>query len=182
MAALITISSGRSQAAPDLVDLLLACHERIRRFVGAARQVGEQLAAPHDQIVEVCRQVERYVTESLPLHVADEEQSILPRLCGRAADVDRALATMADQHARHELPLAALVRAVAAVGQSPDDKRLREPLAAAARDLEREFAEHLALEESIIFPAIRRLLAADVQAQIAAELRHRRALEHDPTR
>lgn len=54
----------------DLVDQLLACHERIRRFIA--------LAARPDCDAESRAAVIRYFTEALPLHVADEEELIAP--------------------------------------------------------------------------------------------------------
>jgi hemerythrin-like domain-containing protein len=174
---LIKLSTARKTMPLDLVDLLLECHERIRRFTGLAREVGIRFEAPSSEVVEACASVERYFSEALPLHVADEEHSILPRLQGKSADVDLALKAMAEQHARHEPLLRALLDASALVRATPHDRALRSALADAASSLDQEFAEHLGLEESQIFPAIRRLLEAEVQAQILSELRARRTHE-----
>lgn len=164
----------RRRGSPDLVDLLLECHQRIRSFISLARSAGGRVDAQPEQIAEACSQVERYFTEALPLHVADEEESILPRLRGRSPDIDRALASMHAQHSQHEPKLRVLLSAVSAVRKAPEDAGLRTSLAAAAVDLEQEFAEHLELEESSIFPAVRGLLPEAVQTQIMGELRARR--------
>ncbi len=173
---LISIGKSPKAEALDLVDVLLECHERIRRFTSMARAVAERADLPADEAIEACARVERYFGEALPLHVCDEEQSVLPRLRGVEPELDRALATMAEQHASHEPKLDALERASAAVRAAPGDPRLRAALADAARELEREFDEHLALAESIVFPAIRRLLPVPAQAEIIAELRLRRSV------
>lgn len=165
-----------SGAPADLVDLLLECHDRIRSFVALARQAARRVDAPEDQIVEACLRVERYFSEALPLHVADEEQSVLPRIRGRSEDIDSALETMQGQHTQHEPKLRALLAASVAVREAPQDPDRRASLTAAAEQLEREFDEHLALEEAIIFPAIRRLLSSAVQAEMIKELRGRRGV------
>lgn len=169
--------STRPRARPDdLVDLLGECHERIRRFVTLARRAAELRHEPADQIARACADVERYFIEALPLHVADEEQSIAPRLRGRSTDVDEALAVMARQHRTHDSNLGILLCAAAEVRADPCNATAREKLADAARDLDVEFEEHLALEESVIFPAIRAFLSEETQAQIMGELRLRRRL------
>jgi hemerythrin-like domain-containing protein len=158
----------------DLVDLLLECHERIRRFVALARAAGEAESASEEQVREACASVERYFGEALPLHVRDEEESILPRLRNQSAEIDQALTTMHAQHAEHELPLRAMLSACATLREAPTDPARREALASAAAELERAFAVHLRLEETLLFPVIRSALPDSVQADIVRELRRRR--------
>lgn len=157
---------GEREPEGDVVDSLLACHRRIRSFLALAARVG-QGGDPADQVAEACGQIGRYFREALPRHVADEEESILPRLRGRDADLDAALAAMQEQHSEHEAHLAELAAALA-------NPAARARIAAAAAALEQSFAPHLELEEAIIFPGIRRLLSAGELADIAAEVRSRR--------
>src|SRR5690606_21064266 len=119
---------------------LLACHERIRRFVAMAFATATREEAPASDIAEACARVRRYFTEALPLHVADEELSVLPRLRGTSAEVDAALATMQEQHARHQPLLGRLLELTEAVGQEPSDARRKEQLACVALELEQQFA------------------------------------------
>lgn len=156
----------RGHGDGDVVDSLLACHHRIRSFLALAARVG-QGGDPADQIAQACGQIARYFREALPLHVADEEESILPRLHGRDAGVDGALAAMQEQHSEHAAQLAELAAALAEPGS-------RARIAAAAAALEAAFAPHLDLEEAVVFPAIRQLLSARELADIAAEIRARR--------
>jgi iron-sulfur cluster repair protein YtfE (RIC family) len=159
----------------DLLALLLDCHERIRRFAALARTAGERGNAPEAQVVDACASVERYFTQALPLHVQDEEESILPRLRGLAPEVDRALDDMASQHTAHALHLPAMLAASASVRAEPSAPDRRAALAEVAVALEQELESHLQLEETVIFPAIRALLPAAVQAEIVKELRARRS-------
>ncbi len=164
---IVRIGEGRGEGqGGDVVDSLLACHRRIRSFLALAARAGRG-DDPAEQIAEACGQIGRYFREAMPLHVADEEESILPRLRGRDAAVDHALAAMQEQHGEHEPHLAEMLSAVA------------EPLAcariaAAAAALDDALAPHLELEEAILFPAIRRLLDERELADIAAEIRARR--------
>jgi iron-sulfur cluster repair protein YtfE (RIC family) len=111
----------------------------------------------------------------LPLHVRDEEESTLPRLRAHSPEVDRALDRMDAEHDEHGPKLAALLRACAAVRGAPHERALRVALLEVARELEQDFQAHLELEETVLFPAIRASLSADVQAEIVRELRARRS-------
>jgi iron-sulfur cluster repair protein YtfE (RIC family) len=172
-----TIGRGPRQVNHDLVDLLLECHERIRAFGALARKLGEQSDFGSDDVVEASLGVVRYFTQALPLHVQDEEQSILPRLKGKQPAVDAALAQMQAQHASHQRPLE---RVVAICGdlarRATGAPELGAELHGLAQRLERELLEHLELEETVIFPAITLHLSADEQAAIVRELRARRQL------
>lgn len=176
---LFNLSKRRDAGPADLVALLAACHERIRRFVALAHRVATHEDAPGDEITAACEQVDRYFTLALPLHVADEEESIAPRLRGRSSAVDGALDTMKRQHRAHEPELVAFLRAVGAVGRDPGDEAAKAALLERARDLDAELTEHLEMEETVLFPAIREHLSPDVQAEIVAELRKRRG-DPDP--
>lgn len=157
-----------------LVDLLLDCHERIRSFTALAMAVGERRDLPEADVVDGCARVERYFVEALPLHEADEEESVLPRLRKRSPELDRALETMRAQHTEHHALVRALLGAAQAAGQQPGDGARRAALAAAAGELGLAFERHLELEERVILPALRELPEAE-QAAITRELRARRA-------
>lgn len=157
------------------MDLLVECHQRIRSFAALARKVSEQSDYGSDDVVEACLGVVRYFTQALPLHVEDEEQSILPRLVGKQSTVDEALTLMHSQHVSHERPLERLVALCGDMAKrSANVGELGADLPLLAQTLEHELLEHLALEESVIFPAIKRYLSGDEQAEIVRELRARR--------
>lgn len=167
------ITLGRRAPAPtDLVGHLLACHERIRKFVALAATAGST-DGRDAEVVEACSVVERYFERALPLHVEDEEQSVLPRLRGRRVEVDQALRTMEAQHRVHAPLIEELLVASRSVRRSPGEAAGRERLRVAAAQLAAEFEPHLTIEERIIFPAIS-LLGPEAQAQIRDEQRARR--------
>ncbi|MBL8623303.1 MAG: hemerythrin domain-containing protein [Myxococcales bacterium] len=153
-----------------MVAALLACHERIHRFTALAARLGTPDGTAAER-AEAAAGVVRYFTVALPLHAADEDASLAPRLAGGDPAVDAALAQMTAEHVAHAAPLARVVDAartiVAAPATVPPD------LAAAAAALAALFTAHLALEERAIFPAIA-ALPAEVQATIRAEMLARR--------
>lgn len=158
----------------ELVDLLLACHGRIRHFLDVAVAIGELAGASNDDVVEASANVRRYFADALPLHVEDEEEGVLPRLQGRSAALDAALARMSAEHEEH-LPLQRRLLALcAALPDRPGDANARAELGRAARDLRAALEPHLRAEESVVFAAIRELLSAEERAAIVTELRARR--------
>jgi iron-sulfur cluster repair protein YtfE (RIC family) len=165
---------GRKQHSEELVDLLLACHGRIRTFIELAIAIGERPDASADDIADGSTRVQRYFSEALPLHVEDEEEGVLPRLHGRSPVVDAALDRMCEEHDQHEAPLRQLLALCASLRSTPGDATARAALAGAGRQLLAALEPHLEAEERVIFPAIRALLTADEQREIVGELRARR--------
>jgi hemerythrin-like domain-containing protein len=166
---------GKPPAPEDAVALLLECHGRIRSFLDLARRLGVARDVPLDVVADAAGRLHRYFSLALPLHARDEEDSVLPRLAGREREVDRELQAMRREHAEHQDPLRRLLRASVVLASSPSRlPDLAPAVAEAARDLSSHFEVHLAREESVIFPAVRRLLGPVADAEIVAEIRARR--------
>jgi iron-sulfur cluster repair protein YtfE (RIC family) len=165
---------GGTTAPEDAVALLLECHTRIRAFLALARRIAEVDGA--EGVAEAAGRVRRYFTEALPLHAQDEEESIQPRLRGRDPSVDAELDAMTAEHRQHERPLATLVAACEEIARVPVRLAELQPIVArAAGELAGHFEEHLAREETVIFPAMRRLLDPAADAAVVREIRARRA-------
>jgi iron-sulfur cluster repair protein YtfE (RIC family) len=167
------VSIGKRQRTGELVESLLECHGRIREFCELARALGQRRDLAASDVVDGCARVERYFVEALPLHVEDEERSILPRLQGRRADLDQALLRMQAEHEQHQHLLAELLSACRALAAAPELPRWREALTSAALALSQEFEPHLRLEELLIFPELGQLSEAE-RGIIKQELRARR--------
>lgn len=169
------IGSTPRREPEGITELLLACHERIRTFAALAIRLGEARELPADQVRDAAHRVRRYFAEALPLHVEDEEHTVLPRLRGRSPELDAALARMHHEHAEHGPQLTTLVATCEALEAAPERfEELRGILHETATALQREFEAHLHLEETVIVPAIARWLPAGEQAEMLAELRARR--------
>jgi len=161
----------RREAVTGARELLLECHERIRRFTALAEKLAAA-DAPAEELGEAARSLVRYFSLSLPLHVQDEDLSLRPRL-ERVAEIPE-LADMSAQHEAIEARLAELIPRWQRVAEGPSERdALRETLASGARALADQMDAHLALEERAILPAMDRLAPAELDA-IAAEMRARR--------
>jgi iron-sulfur cluster repair protein YtfE (RIC family) len=161
----------------DAVDLLTGCQDRIRHFTAVAVKLAHAQGAAPDEIRQAAAGVHRYYTVSLPLHEADEEQTLRPRLEAVADEKARhALLAMSDQHMAIDdllerlLPLLVMVRnnpdALAAAGAE---------LCAITKALNEMFRAHLQMEEEVIFPAIRSALGEATQAELLREMQARRS-------
>jgi iron-sulfur cluster repair protein YtfE (RIC family) len=169
------IKIGPTEEPTDIVDLLVECHGRIRSFIGLAQRLATAQEVTPEEVRDAAARVVRYFREALPLHVADEEQSILPRLSGKTPDLDAALADMRNEHAEHEPHLESLLDTCRVLQTSPERlNEFRQTLQAAASTLEKEFVTHLEKEEQVILPAIRELATPEERAAMLQELRARR--------
>lgn len=168
------VQLGAPRPSSELVDLLLACHGRIRKFTQLAARLAAARGAPEAELAELAAQIRRYFTVSFPLHVADEDDHLGPRLAGTSAEVDDALARMHAEHTAHAAPVARLVAICDELEHAPARQMaLAAELAEVAAALDAAFAPHLALEERVVFPALARLPAAERDA-LRDALRERR--------
>lgn len=170
---------------PGAFDLLLECHERIRRFTSMAEwlahatpaTVAPEHGAPEAAVKETAEAVLRYFTVALPHHSADEDRSLAPRMLALPLgdELASAVRRMTDQHTTLEETIASLVPAWRAVAADP--AALLEHSAPMARHVERLrglWDTHLHLEEMIVFPAARLRIAASDQREMLLEMRARR--------
>lgn len=170
---LITLGA-KPEASDAPLELLEACHGRIRRFLSLARAVAER-DLPTAEAVEVAGQVVRYFRVAFPLHLLDEDRSLLPRLLGREAAVDAALERMRSEHPVVDAQLEPLVvhcEAIQRAGEASAERRAA--MVELLPSLEQAFEAHLMHEEQVLFPAARRLLSPAEQGALREELRARR--------
>lgn len=147
----------------DARTLLAECHDRIRRHCRGLRALIEDAGAPEPVRRATARACARYFGEALPLHAADEEGSILPRLA--PAPVDEEL------HRQHEEIEAALPALVAALRRRSEGDPAPELAGLGPPFVERLLA-HIALEEAALFPRLGGL----PQAEVVTEMRRRRGM------
>jgi hemerythrin-like domain-containing protein len=156
--------------------LLGDCHRRIERFLGVlltlsrTRQGGPLEPAEAGSL----RTALEYFRTAAPLHTADEEESLFPRL--RAAG---ALDSLDGLEADHEVSAAAHAE-VDALGQAWLDATSL-PLASAQRmagllqQLSNTYTSHIAIEDKEVFPAAGRVLSLEQIAIVGREMENRRA-------
>lgn len=159
-----------------LVDILADCHTHIRRFADLAVAVGERTDIGGAVVANAAGRVERYFAKAFPLHVEDEEASILPRLRGRSSRIDAALARMREQHDAYDVLLDQVCAYAFALRSTPDDRTERDALASVARPLRAFLNEHLAAEEKVLFPEIREQLSRAEERLVRREMEDRRRI------
>jgi hemerythrin-like domain-containing protein len=168
-------------AAPkteSATDLLLGCHQRIRHFTDVALRLATLAGATDADVASAAAAVHRYYTVGLPLHEADENETVYPRLARVAADeLAAANQAMYDQHRELDALIADLVPLWAELMQHP--RRLSElqpRLQPLTERLSQLWNTHLDLEEATVFPAMGGSLSAADLAAMAAEMRARRVM------
>lgn len=163
-------------AAPlrDVVEVLLEAHVELRHHLAHADSLSQASATAMAR--ESAETISDYFEWVLPMHCADEEASLAPRLKGRHPVIDQALAQMERQHHAMLAPVARLRLLCRLISRDVNRlNALRFELAAAADDVRACVGEHQALEESMLFPALKRLLFVDELESITAEMFQRRA-------
>ncbi len=169
------IGIGGGAPGESLEALLLACHARIRHFSALAVAVGEAEQAAPQELSRSCERILRYFREALPLHVRDEEESLLPRLLGKEAALDAALQALRAEHEAHGPALKEVLGLCERLQQAPaDGVELQRSLSQVAVKLQREFEAHLRAEEQMIFPRLGAYLTPQEQLVVVNEMRDRR--------
>jgi hemerythrin-like domain-containing protein len=160
----------------DAVDLLTGCHDRIRHFTGVAVKLAHAQSAAPDEIVRAAAAVHRYYSISLPLHEADEEETLRPRLDAAGDEMVRhALLAMHDQHMAIDDLLERLLPLLMMVQNNPDTLHAAGPeMCSITNALEEMFQAHLKMEEEVIFPAIRERVSKDARQEMLHEMQERR--------
>jgi len=160
----------------EVTGLLVGCHQRIRHFTSIAGKLAHAQAAEHDEIRSAADAVYRYYSVSLPLHEADEEDSLRPRLDHIAgARLQHALAAMHDQHLAIDDLLERLLPLLRMVGKNPATLAdAGAEMCSITKTLAEVFEAHLQMEEGVIFPAIGQLLSPDDREALLREMRERR--------
>lgn len=149
----------------DPLEVLDACHDRVRRFTGLAVRIAERLQAggADDEAREAARSVMRYFDEAGPNHHRDEQEDLLPILMAHAPDV------AARVHADHR----ALEMLWAEVRQKLESSSLDVPLAQA---FAHAYRAHIAFEESALLPLARRVLDEAALEKLGRSMAARRGV------
>jgi hemerythrin-like domain-containing protein len=155
--------------------LLRDCHRRIERFLNvlltlsATRQGGPLEPAEAGSL----RAALDYFRNAAPQHTADEEESLFPRM--RAAGAMTSLDALESDHrisaAAHD-EVDALGRCWLEAGSLPAESAQR--MTGLLKQLADTYAGHIAMEDSEVFPAARRVLSNEALAAVGREMKNRR--------
>lgn len=175
----ISANPEKDATAPSSpVEMLLGCHARIRHFVQLSRTLAGADAVAPQEVAEAAAALFRYFNHALPLHEADESETLFPRLrdaLPQGGLVREAAEAMVEQHKAIDELVAELLAMCASLGRHPEclpslARRLEDLTCA----LEQVFAAHLRLEETVIFPALGELLTAAQMDEMTHEMNQRR--------
>ncbi|MBI2388594.1 MAG: hemerythrin domain-containing protein [Deltaproteobacteria bacterium] len=158
------------------VDLFHGFHVRVRRFVRVAARLTNAVALPAPEIREMAHAAERSFWIGVPLHAEDEDRSMTPRLrlSSSGPEVLDAIDRIAEEHPAVDRVSEDLAHVLRLVADAPRLLRsLRGELSDRVREAETLLLDHLALEERVIFPALRTALADAENATLLAECRSR---------
>jgi iron-sulfur cluster repair protein YtfE (RIC family) len=155
----------------DAFAILHDCHEHILERLARLEGLGHELQDAdvlEERHMAVVGDVLSFLHTAIPIHSADEERTLFPRL--RVAQPmlgHTPMDCLEREHVDHAAQLAALERAIV--------KRDPAAIARAALAVVGSYREHIAKEEEVLFPWARELLGdpALVQA-MTREMRERR--------
>lgn len=166
--------TSKTRAHRDVVELLLEAHTDVRQVLAVADALCHQSATPTAR--EAAQQIADFVASALPMHLADEDESISRRLAGRNRVVDAALEQMHREHVALDAAVARLRLLCTSIARDVNRLHaLRFELGSAAEDLRARMERHQSFEESAVLPALKRLLYADELDDIASEMVARRS-------
>ena len=179
----MTEPPSRTSGFEHPLELWEACHERVRRMNELlVRLVGHIREHGIDEQARVTAQsIRRYFTEASPLHHMDEERDLFPCLLAHTAArppsiaAERVAGAIATLEAEHQeirqmwMELAPMLQDV----EQGDASRLDDALVAAFVS---RYRAHLALEEEVIGPALKRQLSQKDLARIGIAMAGRRGL------
>lgn len=164
--------------------MLEACHERVQRTLGLLARLRAHVLqhGADDNARQAARDVLRYFDMAAPLHHQDEELHVFPLLMAHATVEVQALvqrlhtdhAHMAADWAAARAPLQALVDRLPGEEVGPKPPIFSQHDNAAFDRFATRYADHIAAEEGIAYPAALQLLPPATLASIGREMAARR--------
>ena len=157
-------------------DLLEACHERVLRSLALLQKLQDYLHDHRcdDSARQAARDVLRYFELAAPLHHEDEELHVFPPLLERGgADTVAAVRQLQQDHEAMSANWQAARALLQALAEGSQEAFSAPDEAVLAR-FAGVYAEHIRLEEDLVYPAARALLAPEAAQAMGAEMRRRR--------
>ncbi len=159
------------------LDILHACHDRVRRSLALLREIGERVATGRVDVGVhgAAADVLHYFDRAAPLHHEDEEQHIFPCVLAHTSDaaVRAAVMRLQEDHLTMEALWVRLRVPLAALANGRDEAYDASQRAAAARFCAL-YGRHAKCEDEVVFPLAAELLADDVRHAAAQEMVRRR--------
>lgn len=159
----------------DPIELLVACHDKVRHFTGLAERLASHVTqhGADKQAAEAARAVLRYFEMAAPHHHADEDENLFPALAALGdAELNATLHSLTAQHdelADQWALVATWLRQVMAQAKTPPAS----VPAGAIQAFAAAYRAHAHREEEAVYPHASRL-PREAMARIAAAMVARR--------
>lgn len=166
----------------DPTGLLSDCHRRIEMFMGSLENVAKVIdTAPTQDARQALETALRYFREAAPKHIADEEESLFPRLRElRSPEVENAFSSLEDLEGDHRWAEGLHAKVEDLGGEYLLREKLSEgqvvEFRAAVAQLSAMYQRHIAVEDGTLFPLAAKALSDGDKQAIAAEMAKRRAV------
>jgi hemerythrin-like domain-containing protein len=159
-------------------EMLEACHERVQRMLALLQRLRAHLSGhgADADARQAARDVMRYFDQAAPQHHRDEELHVFPPLLAQGdAQTVATVRRLQDDHVRMESSWAAARAVLDAVARGELDALA--PWQESALDaFAGPYAEHIAAEEQLAYPAAAALLDAPALTEMGAEMMRRRGV------
>ncbi|MCO5104165.1 MAG: hemerythrin domain-containing protein [Burkholderiaceae bacterium] len=156
--------------------MLLACHERVKRSLALQQRLRAYLQTTgcDDSARSAARDVLRYFDIAAPLHHEDEERHVFPALQAvQDEGLRAAVARLQDEHVAMALRWTRARSALLALADASITQFSEEQVAALAA-FAAGYAEHIQVEESLVYPAARAAMDEAALQAMAQDMRQRR--------
>ncbi len=155
----------------DPVEMLQACHGKVRHFAGLAQRLAAHLNqhGADRQAREAAQSVLRYFDVAAPLHHADEDEDLYPALQAlNDPELNQAIAKLTAEHTELGLLWQAVRRWLLRVQEGQAELPPAELPAFAQR-----YPQHAADEEALVYPHAQRL-RPELLAELGKNMAQRR--------
>ncbi len=160
-------------------EMLEACHERVQRSLQLLHRLIDHLEknGHDDSAAQAARDVLRYFNLAAPLHHQDEELHVFPPLLAlHDARLSAAVEQLLRDHRAMELAWVSAAQVLDTIAQAA--ATAWQPLSARQTQQLRHFADlyaqHIALEEGVVYPRARTALSAAAVQAMSADMVARR--------
>jgi hemerythrin-like domain-containing protein len=161
-------------------DMLEACHERVRRMLTLLTRLEQHLhqhGCDH-QARQAAVDVMRYFDQAAPLHHQDEELHVFPLLLESAdPSLHAVVQTLLEQHKSMEQIWARLRSVLQDLSRCEDGQSFTGLPAGEVQAFSELYAQHIRLEEHIVYPKARAALTPEGLRVIGEDMMTRRGVK-----
>jgi hemerythrin-like domain-containing protein len=175
---LSSLVSGPAAGFEQPFEMLEACHERVQRMLTLLQRLREHLPGhgADENARQAARDVMRYFDQAAPQHHRDEELHVFPVLLAQGDETTRDVVKRLQQDHLEMEPRWAAARSILELVAGGQIGALSAEHEAALDAFARPYADHIAAEEQLVYPAAAAMLDENARAAMGAEMMRRRGV------